>query len=287
MNDGFPIQRATPSFFSDPRPRRGRRDSAPRGPSDPATLPTLSLQARAGHFGLRRPCGQHRPSRAPDCADKQQRRQASTDQRLAEEVQQGVRPGPQPPGASPDPSAWGLDHGATTDRTGGGGVLDAGGELMGVRMSGGPAPRHAAGDEPAAGDGGQAAKTPRHAQNPANLGALSVAVTRGSLSAHPGRPLRLAPQAPSAVRSSPCWVIPRHLASRTNGPDLPPQSWQGCGGLADPRPATRDPGRNQRPATRDPERPGPPGPSRTYPVLPGHTRPGPDICQDQDFKIIF
>ena len=54
-------------------------------------------------------------------------------------------------------------------------------------------------------------------------------------------------------------------------------------GVADPRPATRDPRRNQRPATRDPERPGPPGPARTYPARPGHTRPGPDICQDRDF----
>ena len=61
----------------------------------------------------------------------------------------------------------------------------------------------------------------------------------------------------------------------------------GSRGVADPRPATRDPGRNQRPATRDPERPGPPGPARTYPARPGHTRPGPDICQDRDFKIIL
>ena len=36
----------------------------------------------------------------------------------------------------------------------------------------------------------------------------------------------------------------------------------GSRGVADPRPATRDPGRNQRPATRDPERPGPPGPTQ-------------------------
>ena len=61
----------------------------------------------------------------------------------------------------------------------------------------------------------------------------------------------------------------------------------GSRGVADPRPATCDPGRNQRPATRDPDRPGPPGPARTYPVRPGHTWPGPDICQDRDFKIIF
>ena len=66
-----------------------------------------------------------------------------------------------------------------------------------------------------------------------------------------------------------------------------PSGLAGSRGVADPRPATRDPGRNQRPANRDPERPGPPGPARTYPVRPGHTRPGPDICQDRDFKIIF
>ena len=47
--------------------------------------------------------------------------------------------------------------------------------------------------------------------------------------------------------------------------------------VADPRPATHDPGRNQRPATRDPERPGPPGPIRTYLDRPGRTRPGPDM----------
>ena len=46
----------------------------------------------------------------------------------------------------------------------------------------------------------------------------------------------------------------------------------GSRGVADPRPATRDPGRNQRPSTRDPERPGTPCPARTYPVRPGHTR---------------
>ena len=54
-----------------------------------------------------------------------------------------------------------------------------------------------------------------------------------------------------------------------------------------PAPAIRDPGRNQRPTTRDPERSGPSGPARTCPVRPGHTRPGSDICQDRDFKIIF
>ena len=38
------IQRptATPTFFSAPRPRRGRYFSAPRDPGDPATLPTLA-----------------------------------------------------------------------------------------------------------------------------------------------------------------------------------------------------------------------------------------------------
>ena len=51
---------------------------------------------------------------------------------------------------------------------------------------------------------------------------------------------------------------------------------QGGGGVADPRPAPRDPGQNQRPATRGPERPGPPGPAR-----PGHlskAEPAPDVC---------
>ena len=54
---------------------------------------------------------------------------------------------------------------------------------------------------------------------------------------------------------------------------------------ADPRPATRDPGRNQRPATRDPERPS--GPARTCPVRPGHTRPDPDIFQNRDFIFLL
>ena len=87
-----------------------------------------------------------------------------------------------------------------------------------------------------------------------------------------------------------------HIMSNTRTPPAPPAllprpfrvgpvSW--VRGVADARPATRDPGRNQRLATPDPERFGPPGPARTYPVRPGHTRPGPDICQDWDFKIIF
>ena len=42
---------------------------------------------------------------------------------------------------------------------------------------------------------------------------------------------------------------PRHVRQ---GPGL-----AGSRGVADPRSATRDPGRNQRPAIRDPERPGP------------------------------
>ena len=46
----------------------------------------------------------------------------------------------------------------------------------------------------------------------------------------------------------------------------------GTRGVADPRPATRDPGRNQRPATRDTERPRPRGP--TPPDIPGDI-PGP------------
>ena len=41
VNDGSGIQRATLSYFSGPRPRRGRHVLAPRDPSDPATLPTL------------------------------------------------------------------------------------------------------------------------------------------------------------------------------------------------------------------------------------------------------
>ena len=41
MQDGFRIQVATPSFFSGPRPSRGRRHVlARRDPSHPATLPT-------------------------------------------------------------------------------------------------------------------------------------------------------------------------------------------------------------------------------------------------------
>ena len=42
----------------------------------------------------------------------------------------------------------------------------------------------------------------------------------------------------------------------------PPAGLAGSRGVADPRPATRDIGRNQRSATRDPEQPGPPCPTR-------------------------
>ena len=65
----------------------------------------------------------------PTALISRQRRQTNTDRRLTEEVQQDVRPGPQSPGAPPEPSAGGPDHGATTARTGGGRVLDACGEL--------------------------------------------------------------------------------------------------------------------------------------------------------------
>ena len=65
----------------------------------------------------------------PTALISRQRRQTNTDRRLTEEVQQDVQPGPQSPGASPEPSAGGLNHGATTARTGGGRVLDACGEL--------------------------------------------------------------------------------------------------------------------------------------------------------------
>ena len=51
---------------------------------------------------------------------------------------------------------------------------------------------------------------------------------------------------------------------------LEPAGLAGSRGVADPRPAARDPGRNQRPATRDPYRSGPTGPA-------GHARSGPDM----------
>ena len=48
----------------------------------------------------------------------------------------------------------------------------------------------------------------------------------------------------------------------------------GSRGVADLRPATRDPGRNQRPAPRDPERPGPgPGLARYTTRDPSRRRP--------------
>ena len=56
-----------------------------------------------------------------------------------------------------------------------------------------------------------------------------------------------------------------------------------AGSVTDPRPAAHDPGQNQRPATRDPERLQPPGPARTF----VNARPGPDICQDRGFKLLF
>ena len=67
------------------------------------------------------------------------------------------------------------------------------------------------------------------------------------------------------------------------GPGRPASGLAGSRGVADPRPATRDPGRNKRPATLDPERPG-------RPDRPGHfsnARPGPGICQYKDFKFNF
>ena len=58
------------------------------------------------------------------------------------------------------------------------------------------------------------------------------------------------------------------------------QGWQGRGGSPTraPRPATPGEISDPRPAT-----PSDPG----LPARPGHTRPGPDICKDRDFKIIF
>ena len=54
MNDGFPIQRATPSFFSDPRPRRGRHASRPLRPRDPANsgIQVEDRENRGGELGL-------------------------------------------------------------------------------------------------------------------------------------------------------------------------------------------------------------------------------------------
>ena len=47
VNDGFWIQRASPSFYLPPATRRlGRQVLAPRDPSYPATLPTLPLKSR-------------------------------------------------------------------------------------------------------------------------------------------------------------------------------------------------------------------------------------------------
>ena len=61
-------------------------------------------------------------------------------------------------------------------------------------------------------------------------------------------------------------------------------------GVTNPRPATRDPERNQRHATRDPERPGPPGLARTFVKGTARIRrfrPGLDICQDREFDWNF
>ena len=60
----------------------------------------------------------------------------------------------------------------------------------------------------------------------------------------------------------------------------PFQGWQGRGGVADPRHATRDPGQNRRFATRAAELSRPPGPARK-------ARPGPDLCQDRDFNFLL
>ena len=68
--------------------------------------------------------------------------------------------------------------------------------------------------------------------------------------------------------------------SDMSSPPRFPAVLAGSRGVADPRPAPRDPAQNQRPATRDPERAGPPGPARTFCQV---SRPGPDICQDRDF----
>ena len=56
--------------------------------------------------------------------------------------------------------------------------------------------------------------------------------------------------------------------SDMSSPPRFPAVLAGSRGVADPRPAPRDPAQNQRPATRDPERAGPPGPARTFCQIP-------------------
>ena len=92
-----------------PQPGQGPSGPGAPGPADSAGLPGR-----------------------PTALISRQRRQAIADRRLAEEVQQDVRPWPQSSDAPPEPSAGpgGLDRGATTARTGGGRAPDAGGDRI-------------------------------------------------------------------------------------------------------------------------------------------------------------
>ena len=90
-----------------PQPGQGPSGPGAPGPADSAGLPGR-----------------------PTALISRQRRQAIADRRLADEVQQDVRPGPQSSNAPPEPGAGGLDRGATTARTGGSRAPDAGGDRI-------------------------------------------------------------------------------------------------------------------------------------------------------------
>ena len=106
--------------------------AAPPPPSLPDEWirpPSQSGQGPLGP-GAPGPAGSAELPGRPTALISRQRRQAISGRRLAEEVQQDVRPGPRSSDAPPEPSAGGLDRGATTARTGGGRAPDAGGNRI-------------------------------------------------------------------------------------------------------------------------------------------------------------